>query len=211
MLAVWFDRDRSDEKVCTRTSHIKIMRPSILSAQGLFDVLQELLQCLGIQVIDSENCTQLYVVGIGTDGASAKIAGGDFKGIVVAKVPWKFLMWCLAHSLELALNDALKTTYFDSVNGMLLNLYLLYAKSPKKRRQLGEVIADLKECLALVDGGSEPIRASGSRWIGHKWNAMKHLLSRYAAYTCLKILPLSQLTEQRSWDTTGCGLMPNTS
>ena len=75
--AVWFDRDGSDEKVCTRTSHFKIMRPSVLNAQGLFDVLQELLQCLGIQAIDSEKCTQL--VGIGTDGFSANIAGGGLK------------------------------------------------------------------------------------------------------------------------------------
>ena len=45
------------------------------------------------------------------------------------------------------------------------------------------VIADLKECLALVDGGSKPIRACSSRWIGHKWNAMKRVMSRYGAYT----------------------------
>ena len=82
VLAVWFDWDGSDEKVCTRTSHFKIMKPSILNAQGLFDVLQELLQCLGIQVITSEKCTEL--VGIGTNGASAKIAGGGLKGLVEA-------------------------------------------------------------------------------------------------------------------------------
>lgn len=66
---------------------------------------------------------------------------------------------------------------------MLLNLYLLYSKSPKKCHQLEEVISDLKECLSLVDGGSKPIKASGSRWIGHKWNAMKRVLARYGAYT----------------------------
>ena len=93
-----------------------------------------------------------------------------------------FWMWCLAHTLELAIKDALKTTYFDSVDGMLLNLYLLYLKSPKKCRQLEEVIADLKECIALVEGGSKPIRACGSKWIGHKWNAMKRVLSRYGVY-----------------------------
>ena len=133
--------------MCTRTTHFKIMRPSVLSAQGLYDMLQELLQCLGIQAIDSEKCTQL--VWIGMDGSSANIAGGGLKGLVEAKLPWMFWMWCLAHRLELALKDALKTTYFDSVDGMLLNLYLLYAKSPKKCRQLEEVIADLKECLAM--------------------------------------------------------------
>ena len=181
MLVVWFDKDGTDEKVSTRTSHFKVMRPSTVTGQGMFDMLQELLQSLGIEAIDSEKCTRL--VGIGTDGASANIAGGGLKGLVEAKLPWMFWMWCLAHRLELAIKDALKTTYFDSVDGMLLNLYLLYSKSPKKCRQLEEVIADLKECLALVDGGSKPIRACGSRWIGHKWNAMKRVLSRYGAYT----------------------------
>ena len=152
MLEVWFDRDGSDEKVYTRTTHFKTMRPSTLSAQGLFDMLQELLQCLGIQAINSDKCTQL--VGIGTDGSSANIAGGGLKGLVEVKPSWMFWTWCLAQGLELALKDALKTMYIDSVDGMLLNLYLLYAKSPKKCRQLEEVIADLKECLALVDSGS---------------------------------------------------------
>ena len=181
VLVVWFDKDGTDEKVSTRTSHFKIMRPSAVTAQGMFDMLQESLQSLRIGAIDSEKCTRL--VGIGTDGASANIASGGLKGLVEAKLPWMFWMWCLARRLELAIKDALKTTYFDSVDGMLLNLYLLYSKSPKKCRQLEEVIADLKECLTLVDGGSKPIRACGSRWIGHKWNAMKRVLSRYGAYT----------------------------
>ena len=38
-----------------------------------------------------------------------------------------------------------------------------------------EVCSDLKECLSVdtVDGGLKPIRASGSRWVSHKWNVMK--------------------------------------
>ena len=119
--------------MCTRTSHFNILRPSILNAQGLFDLLQELLQCLGIPAINSEKCTQL--VGISTNDTSANIAGGSLKGLVEAKLPWMFWMWCLAHRLELALKDALKTTYmymyFDSFDGILLNLYVLYAKAPK--------------------------------------------------------------------------------
>ena len=178
---VWFDKDGTDEKVSTRISHLKIMRPSTATAQGMFDMLQESLQNLGIEAIDSEKCTQL--VGIVTDGAPANIVGGGLKGLVEAKVPWMFWMWCLAHRLELTSKDVLKTTYFNSVDGMLLNLYLLYSKSPKKCQQLEEVIADLKECLALVDGGSKPIRVCSSRWIGHKWNAIKHVLSRYGVYT----------------------------
>ena len=35
-------------------------------------------------------------------------------------------MWCLAHRLELAVKDALKSTAFDAVDDMLLKLYYLY-------------------------------------------------------------------------------------
>ena len=37
-------------------------------------------------------------------------------------------MWCLAHRLELAIKDAMKVSYFDMVDEMLLRLYLLYEK-----------------------------------------------------------------------------------
>ena len=33
--------------------------------------------------------------------------------------------------------------------------------------------------LAIKDA----LKASGSRWIGHKWGAMKRILSKYVAYT----------------------------
>ena len=75
------------------------MRPSTLKAQGLFDMLQELLRHLRIQAIDSDKCTQL--VGIGTDGSSADIADSGLKGLMEAKLPWMFWMWCLACRLEL--------------------------------------------------------------------------------------------------------------
>ena len=54
------------------------------------------------------------LAGIGTDGASA---GAGLKGLVERSLPW---MWCLAHCLELAIQDALKGTMFDSIDDMLL-------------------------------------------------------------------------------------------
>ena len=32
------------------------------------------------------------------------------------------------------------------------------------------------------NGGIKPIRASGSRWVSHKWNAIKRVLAKYSAY-----------------------------
>ena len=128
--------------------------------------------------LSASECHRL--VGIGTDGASANIASKGLKGLIEKSLPWIFWMWCLAH---LAIKDALKGTSFNEIDDMLLKLYYLYEKSPKKCRQLIELISDLKDCLTFDDAGVKPVRARGSRWISHKLNAMKRILSKYGAYT----------------------------
>ena len=77
------------------------------------------------------------------------------------------------------MKDVLKGTTFDAVHDMLLKLYYIYEKSPKKCRELEEVISDLKGCITFDDSGIRPVRASGSRWISHKLNAMRRVLSKY--------------------------------
>ena len=124
-----------------------------------------------------------YLVGIGTDGASVNIAAAGLKGMVEEELQWIFWMWCLAHRQELALKDALKGTVFDLVDDMLTRLYYVYEKSPKKCRELEEVVADLRQCVEFNDAGVRPLRASGSRWMSHKLNAMKRVLSKFGAYT----------------------------
>lgn len=59
----------------------------------------------------------------------------------------------------------------------------MYKKSPKKCRELEEIVNDLKECFQFKDDGVKPIRASGSRWISHKLAALKRVLSKHGAYT----------------------------
>ena len=66
---------------------------------------------------------------------------------------------------------------------MLLRLYYLYEKSPQKCRELEDIISDLKECLCFDDAGVKPVSASGSKWVAHKLNAMKRVLSKFGAYT----------------------------
>lgn len=103
-------------------------------------------------------------------------------------------MWCLVHRVEFAVKDALKGTAFDAVDDMLLKLYSLYEKAPKKCRELAGVVPNLKECINVDEAGIKPIRASGSRWVSHKLNAMRCILSKYGAYTG----HLSALSEYRS-------------
>ena len=77
----------------------------------------------------------------------------------------------------------MKGTAFDAIDDMLPKLYYLYEKSPKKCRELEEVISDLKNCITFDDVVSRLVRASGSRWVSHKLSAMRRVLSKYGAYT----------------------------
>ena len=158
-----------------------VARPMRVTAAGLFDCLQSSLQRLGISSINADECKQL--VGIGTDGASANVAAAGLKGLVQEQVPWVFWMWCLAHRLELSVKDALYGTSFDLIDEMLLSLHYVYERSPKKCRELEDVIRELKQCIEFDDAGIRPVRASGSRWVTHKLSAMKRILSKFGAYT----------------------------
>ena len=179
-LVLWCDVDGSDEMVHSRMSYFTVARPEAVTGKGLVECMQGALSRLGIVEINSETCK--YLVGIGTDGASANIAAAGMKGLVEKELPWVFWMWCLAHRLELAVQDALKRTTFDQIEEMLLRLYYLYERSPKKCRELEDVVADLRQFLTFDDKGIRPVRASGSRWVTHKVNAMKRVLSKYGAY-----------------------------
>ena len=96
--------------------------------------------------------------------------------------------------MELAIKDALKPTAFGLADELLLRLYYLYKKSPKRCREIEDIITDLKVCFSFDDVGVKPVRASGSRWVAHKQNAMKRVLSKFGAYTA----HLAALAEDRS-------------
>ena len=70
-LVVWFDKEGMGEQVFTHSSYLSIKKTSSLSAQGLFQVLADVLQSLGITAVSRSESTKL--VGIGTDGAAANV------------------------------------------------------------------------------------------------------------------------------------------
>ena len=77
---------------------------------------------------------------------------------------------------------------------MLLRLYYLYEKSPKKLRELENLVEDLKEVFDLTPGGNRPIRSCGTRWICHKRKALQHVVDLYGIY----ISHLASLAEDKS-------------
>ena len=116
------------------------------------------------------------------------------KGKLQRALPWLFWSWCFAHCLELAYKDSLIAELFKDIEDMLIKLYYLYEWSPKKCRELNDIVGDLKEVFELPEGGNLPVRSQGSRWISHKRNALQHVISRYGAY----LNYLSALIEDRT-------------
>ena len=82
----------------------------------------------------------------------------------------------------LASKNALTSSLFSGIDEMLLRLFYLYEKSPKKTRELEEVVKDLKEVYEFPIGGNKPVRSQGSRWISHKRKALQRVVDRYGAY-----------------------------
>jgi hypothetical protein len=91
-------------------------------------------------------------------------------------------LWCYAQRLELACKNALTSTLFKGIEEMLLTLYFLYEKSPKKTRELEGIVEDVKEVFELPKGGNKPVRSQGSRWINHKRKALLRVVDQYGVY-----------------------------
>ena len=123
------------------------------------------------------------LVGLGADGTN--VNSGDKNGVQAVlkqEMAWLVFIWCMGHRLELSIKDALKGTYFKMVDEMLLRIYYLYEKSPKKLRELKEIHELIKETFEFADDSVRPIRASGTRWIAHKLNAIQRILDKYGIY-----------------------------
>ena len=123
------------------------------------------------------------LVGVGTDGASVNVGGiNGLRGKIQQELPWIYWSWCNAHRLELACKDAFCSPLFSFLQEMLLRLYYIYEKSPKKSRELATLVDDLKEVFDFPKVGDHPIRCLGTRWITHKRRALQRVLDRCAAF-----------------------------
>ena len=90
--------------------------------------------------------------------------------------PWLTLIHCFNHRLELSIKDAFNGTFFDEIDTMLLKLYYLYKKSPKRLRELNE-FGEIFEKIV-----PKPSKSSGTRWISHKVQSMEIVLFNYGVF-----------------------------
>ena len=127
------------------------------------------------------------MIGLGCDGTNTNIGErAGIKALIKEDMPWIVVFWCLAHRLELSLKDALSSTHFKAIDELLLQVYYVYEKFPKKCHKLEEIVTELKNCLEPDDmpskGGSRPLQASGTRFVAHKVAALGRLVDRFGAY-----------------------------
>ena len=126
------------------------------------------------------------LVGCGTDGASVNVSEQNgMRGKLQAALPWLYWAWCYGHRLELACKDAFSSRLFHDIDEMLLRLYYLYEKSPRKCRELSDLVNDLKEVFEFPEGGNVPLRAHGSRWITYKRKALQRRVYRSSPIVCV--------------------------
>jgi len=177
-------KDDAAEEMKSSTRFFSLVSLEKVDASGLVKCLPQSLQPLGItDILDkSVVCVEgnPVLIGGGTDGASVNIGEhSGMKGLMLTAHPGLVWSWCYAYCLELASKYALTSSLFSDIDEMLLHLFYLYEKSPKKTRELEEVVKDLREVYEFPKSGNKPIHSQGSRWIKHK---RKALVDRYGAY-----------------------------
>lgn len=180
-------KDDAAEEFRSQTRFFNLQAPERADASGLVKCLSKSLAPLGITDILSDEIVNTegrpVLVGGGTDGASVNIANHNgMKGMMLNSHPWLVWSWCYAHRLELACKNALNSKLFKDVDEMLLRLFYLYEKSPKKTRELEDIVKELREVYEFPQGGNRPVRSQGSRWINHKRKALQRVVDRYGAY-----------------------------
>ena len=117
------------------------------------------------------------LASINVDGAA--INTGIHSGLGVKfkeTAPWISVIHCFNHRLELAVKDTFNDTFFKDIDTMLVKLYHLYRKSPKRLREL-ETFGEMYERSIR-----KPYKLYGTRWISHKLKAMETVLQNYGVF-----------------------------
>ncbi|XP_062580302.1 zinc finger protein 862-like [Saccostrea cucullata] len=116
-----------------------------------------------------------YLVGFGSDGASVNLGSkGGVAALLKNDVPHLVIVHCIAHRLELAANNAIKSQkIMKDIQDILTNTYKQYHYSPKALREL-RIIAD-----ALEEKVLKPTNLHGTRWLPHVQKALAVLLKNF--------------------------------
>ena len=141
-------------------------------ADGLLSSLKDLFERVGVDQFEN------HIYGLNVDGTSVNTGVHNGLGTKISEdyAPWLTVIHCFNHRLELAIKDALKGSFFDEIDTMLLKLYYLCKKSLKRLHEL-RMFGEIYEKVV-----PKSAKASGARWIAHKVNAMQIVLPNYGVF-----------------------------
>ena len=192
------------DEVAAKIEFLDIQSLTSQSANGVHKAIVDSIE--GFNIINdkhgfaeenyfSETSMCKRIVGFTSDGASVNRGeNASIKTLLRETSPWVVFTWCIAHRLELAVKDSLSNEReFKEIDGMLLRLYYLYPKAPKKLRQLQELSHALAGAMEYHKGSVKPYKASGTRWITHKVKVRKIILMNWGVY----IMHLEDLTNDK--------------
>ena len=104
------------------------------NAAGIHENIQTAFNRFGVTKFEDR------IVGLNADGASVNMGPLNGLGKIVRdSALWLQLVHCFNHRIKLALKDAFDTSPFGDIDNMLMKLYYLYEKSPKRYRELKEL------------------------------------------------------------------------
>ena len=160
----------SDEG-CPVVKFLSVETPEHAHADGLKACIENAFERIGV--------VPLYkrLANFNVDGASVNTGLHNGLGVKLREsAPWLSVIHCFNHRLELSVKDTFNGTFFKDIDNMLLKLFYLYRKSPKRLREL-------KAFGEMYDQSiPKPYKSYGTRWIFHKLKAMDIVLSNYGVF-----------------------------
>ena len=154
------------------TKFVATKSPRAPDARGIHEAIMKALKTINID----EDVLQRKLVAFGCDGASVMIGKKNGVAALLKHLqPSVIIVHCLAHRLELAYKDAVKTSssaYKDTI-ALLMGIYFFYHNSGKQKTALQESYQAMNVKTVI------PTRVSGTRWLGHLYKALCIFLRGY--------------------------------
>ena len=110
---------------------LRVDTPQHAHADGLKQCIEDSFQHIGITPLSSR------LASMNVDGAAVNTGIHSGLGVKFKETaPWRRVIHCFNHRLELSVKDMFNGLFFKDINTMLVKLYCLYRKSPKRLREL---------------------------------------------------------------------------
>ena len=112
------------------------------------------------------------MIGFGCDRTNANFAQGGLRGILTCEMLWVFVFLCLSYHLELSVKDALKLTFYATVEELLYNFTIYIRKVTQEVLRVERHCHQAKGMFGAHRDAQQrrnmPLRACGTRFAVHK-------------------------------------------